>query len=101
MITGHEKPGKQVSSIQWDKIATGIGTLVFLMGVENLESIVNNLLQAGRDASTPVALIRRGTFPDQEVVSGTLGDITAKVQQAGLKPPAIIVVGKRLNCAMS
>lgn len=97
VITGHEKPGKQVSSIQWDKIATGIGTLVFLMGVENLESIVSNLLQAGRDASTPVALIRRGTFPDQEVVSGTLGDITAKVQQAGLKPPAIIVVGETVK----
>ncbi len=97
VITGHEKPGKQVSSIQWDKIATGIGTLVFLMGVENLESIVSNLLQAGRDASTPVALIRRGTFPDQEVVSGTLGDIAARVQQAGLKPPAIIVVGETVK----
>ncbi|MEQ8200867.1 MAG: uroporphyrinogen-III C-methyltransferase [Syntrophomonadaceae bacterium] len=97
VITGHEKPGKQVSSIQWDKIATGIGTLVFLMGVENLESIVSNLLQAGRDADTPVALIRRGTFPDQEVVSGSLGDIVARVQQAGLQPPAIIVVGETVK----
>ena len=48
VITGHEKPGKQVSSIQWDKIATGIGTLVFLMGVENLESIVNNFTGGAR-----------------------------------------------------
>ena len=45
VITGHEKPGKAESSIQWDKIATGIGTLVFLMGVENLEFIVTNLMQ--------------------------------------------------------
>ncbi len=97
VITGHEKPGKQVSSIQWDKIATGIGTLVFLMGVENLESIVSNLLQAGREPDTPVALIRRGTFPDQEVVSGTLYDILAQAKQAELQPPAIIVVGETVR----
>ena len=97
VITGHEKPGKQVSSIQWDKIATGIGTLVFLMGVENLESIASNLIQAGRGSDTPVALIRRGTFPDQEVVSGTLGNIVARVKQTGLQPPAIIVVGETVR----
>ena len=97
VITGHEKPGKAVSSIQWDKIATGIGTLVFLMGVENLEFIVTNLVNAGRSQDTPVALIRRGTFPDQAVLSGTLANIVAKVQQADFKPPAIIIVGETVN----
>jgi len=97
VITGHEKPGKEVSSIQWDKIATGIGTLVFLMGVENLEFIVTNLVAAGRSQDTPVALIRRGTFPDQEVLSGTLANIVTKVQQADFKPPAIIIVGETVN----
>ena len=97
VITGHEKPGKAVSSIQWDKIATGIGTLVFLMGVENLEFIVTNLVNAGRSQDTPVALIRRGTFPDQEVLSGTLANIVALVQQADFKPPAIIIVGETVN----
>jgi len=97
VITGHEKPGKAVSSIQWDKIATGIGTLVFLMGVENLEFIVTNLMNAGRSQDTPVALIRRGTFPDQEVLSGTLTNIVSKVQQADFKAPAIIVVGETVN----
>ncbi len=97
VITGHERPDKQVSSIQWDKIATGIGTLVFLMGVENLEFIVNNLIKAGRSEQTPVALIRRGTFPDQEVVSGTLADIVAKVREAGFQPPAIIIVGETVR----
>ncbi len=97
VITGHEKPGKAVSSIQWDKIATGIGTLVFLMGVENLEFIVTNLVNAGRSQDTPVALIRRGTFPDQAVLSGTLANIVALVQQADFKPPAIIIVGETVN----
>lgn len=97
VITGHEKPGKEESSIQWSKIATGIGTLVFLMGLENLEFIVTNLINAGRDQETPVALIRRGTFPDQEVLCGTLADIVAKVQQAAFKPPAIIIVGETVN----
>jgi uroporphyrinogen III methyltransferase / synthase len=97
VITGHEKPGKSQSSIQWDKIATGIGTLVFLMGVENLGFIVDNLVAAGRNQDTPVALIRRGTFPDQAVISGTLADIVAKVEQAHFQPPAIIVVGETVK----
>jgi uroporphyrinogen III methyltransferase/synthase len=93
VITGHEKPGKEVSSIDWEQISTGIGTLVFLMGVENLEYIVSNLLSNGRSPETPVALIRRGTMPDQEVVSGRLDEIVDRVREAGLTPPAIIVVG--------
>lgn len=97
VITGHEKPGKQVSSIHWDKIATGIGTLVFLMGVENLEFIVSNLINAGRSEQTPVALIRRGTYPDQEVISGTLADIVKKVREARFHPPAIIIVGETVR----
>ncbi len=97
VITGHEKPGKEVSSINWELISTGIGTLVFLMGVENLEYIVNNLMENGRSPETPVALIRRGTMPDQEVVSGRLNDIVARVREAGLKPPAIIVVGETVD----
>lgn len=94
VITGHEKPGKSSSSIHWDKIATGIGTLVFLMGVENLAFIVENLVAAGRSQNTPVALIRRGTFPDQDVLTGTLADIVVQARQADFKPPAIIVVGE-------
>lgn len=97
VITGHEKPGKEVSSINWELISTGIGTLVFLMGVENLQYIVNNLMENGRSPETPVALIRRGTMPDQEVISGRLNDIVARVREAGLKPPAIIVVGETVD----
>lgn len=101
VITGHEKPGKRESSIHWDKIATGIGTLVFLMGVENLPYICEELIKNGREPQTPVALIRWGTLPDQEVLTGTLENIVARVRETGFQPPAVIVVGEVVNLRQS
>ncbi|HBK54587.1 MAG TPA: uroporphyrinogen-III C-methyltransferase, partial [Syntrophomonas wolfei] len=94
IITGHEKPGKQESSIHWRELASGIGTLVFLMGVENLEFICDNLISHGREPSTPVALIRWGTLPRQQVLSGTLENIVKRVKESAFQPPAVIVVGE-------
>ncbi len=93
-ITGHEDPDKASSSIDWASLARGIGTLVFLMGVKNLPRIVERLTANGRDSATPVALVRWGTTARQQTVSGTLADIVEKVAAAGLKAPAIIVVGE-------
>jgi uroporphyrinogen III methyltransferase / synthase len=93
VITGHEDPTRESSSIRWDGLANGPDTLVFLMGVERLESIVENLLRAGRPEHQPVAAIRWATTPDQEVVVGTLGNIVEQVQAANLRPPAVLVVG--------
>jgi len=93
-VTGHEEPGKESSGIDWSALATGIGTLVFFMGVKNLPTIVSELVSRGRAPETPVALVRWGTTPEQATVSGTLADIVARVQAAGLKAPAIIVVGE-------
>lgn len=94
VITGHEKPGKQKSSIQWKHISTGIGTLVFLMGLENLSFICSSLISHGRDPRTPVALIRWGTLPEQQVLTGSLETIVEQVEQVGFQPPAVIVVGE-------
>jgi uroporphyrinogen III methyltransferase/synthase len=96
-ITGHEDPTKEASSIAWDKLATGVGTLVFLMGVGNLPQIAKSLIENGRSPGTPVALIQRGTVPEQKTVVGTLQDIAERAQKEGLKPPAIIVVGDVVN----
>ena len=93
-VTGHEDPTKPESKVHWDKIATGIGTLVFFMGMKNLRNIVDNLISHGRNPETPVALIQWGTRTDQRVVTGTLTDIVLKVKEAKLGPPAIIVVGE-------
>ena len=93
-VTGHEDPTKEESKVHWDRIATGIGTLVFFMGMKNLQNIVDNLVSHGRNPETPVALIQWGTRTDQRVVTGTLRDIVARVKEAKLGPPAIIVVGE-------
>ena len=93
-ITGHEDPQKEESNIDWDALACGIGTLVFFMGVKNLPDIARRLIAHGRPADTPAAVVRWGTTPSQQTVAGTLADITERVKEAGLKAPAIIVVGE-------
>jgi uroporphyrinogen III methyltransferase/synthase len=94
VITGHEDPTKDESSIAWEKIATAHGTLVFLMGVGNLPLIVEKLQHNGRPASTPVALIRWGTRPEQRTLTGTLATIVQQAEEAGFTSPAIIIVGE-------
>jgi uroporphyrinogen III methyltransferase/synthase len=93
-VTGHEDPKKAESNIAWDKLATGVGTLVFLMGMGNLPTIVERLMAHGRSPDTPTAVIHRGTTPEQKTVVGRLDDIVAKVQEAQLQPPSVIVVGE-------
>jgi uroporphyrinogen III methyltransferase/synthase len=93
VITGHEDPTKGKSSLDWSRLATGVDTLVFLMGVGNLPQIVDQLLAHGRSPDTPVALVRWGTMPDQQTVNGTLVDITEMVEKASLRPPAVTIVG--------
>ena len=92
-VTGHEDPAKAESNIDWAALAKGIGTLVFLMGVKNLHHITDRLMHHGMSPDTPVALVRWGTTPKQTTVSGTLDTIVERTKAAGLKPPAIIVVG--------
>ncbi len=98
-VTGHENSEKEHSKVAWDKISTGIGTLVFLMGVINLPNIVKNLINNGRDKKTPVAIIRWGTTHKQETVIGTLENIVELAKKRKIKPPSIIVAGDvvRLN----
>lgn len=96
-VTGHEDPTKDESNIHWDKLATGIGTIVFFMGVKNLPFIVSNLVKNGRSKDTPVAVIRWGATPEQKTVVGTLADIADRVATAGIKPPALTVVGEVVN----
>ncbi len=92
-VTGHEDPLKRESSIDWGSLAK-IGTLVFFMGVKNLPHIVRMLLENGRGEKTPAALIRWGTTSRQRTVTGTLADIAERAREAGIKAPAIIVVGE-------
>lgn len=93
VVTGHEDPTKPESTIRWDKLATAVDTLVFLMGVENLPHITAKLIEHGRPADTPAAVIRWGTKPEQRVLITTVGTAAADVAEQGITPPAIFLVG--------
>lgn len=97
VVTGHEDPTKPESQINWKGLATSVDTLVFLMGVENIEKISSQLIANGRPADTPAAVIRWGTRPNQSTLITTLGEAAADVVRTGMKPPAIFVVGNVVN----
>jgi len=89
VVAGHT--GSRDSTIDWDAISR-VGTIVFLMGVEHLPEIVQELIAHGRGTDTPVALIQEGTTRNQLVLTGTLSDIVEKAQE--VRPPAVLVVGE-------
>ncbi|HEX6714834.1 MAG TPA: uroporphyrinogen-III C-methyltransferase [Thermoleophilaceae bacterium] len=92
-VTGHEDPAKAESAIDWEALARFPGTLVFYMGVKQLPEISKRLIDAGRPAEMPAAVVERGTLPGQRAVVATLGDIAARVAAEDVKPPAITLVG--------
>ncbi len=94
LVTGHEDPAKKMSSLNWEKLSTAVGTLVFYMGMANLETICEQLIAHGRSPETPVATIRWATTPKQETLTGTLATIVEQVRSADFKPPALIFVGE-------
>jgi uroporphyrin-III C-methyltransferase len=94
VITGHEDPEKFESSIDWEWAARTPGTLVILMGLERVESICRRLQDEGRAAGTPAAVISAGTLPQQQSVLASLSELPSVVREAGLRSPAIIVVGE-------
>jgi uroporphyrinogen III methyltransferase/synthase len=97
IVTGHEDPLKETSSINWESLAKGIGTIVFLMGVKNISHISKKLIENGKDPKTPVGLVRWGTTPSQKTLTGNLENISLKVKENNFKAPAIIVVGDVVN----
>lgn len=94
IITGHRKFEVDEAAVDWEGIARTPDTLVFLMAMTNLNGIASKLIQHGRPANTPVAVIEWGTTARQRTVCATLSDIAEKVEQAKIGPPSVIVVGE-------
>ena len=92
-LTGHEDPDKPESVLDWEALASFPGTLVVYMGLRQLASISDRLRAAGRPGDEPAAVIERGTFSDQRVVTATLDTIAVEAAAAGIRPPAIAVIG--------
>jgi uroporphyrin-III C-methyltransferase len=89
IASGHGADGGEPD---YASLAAAGGTLVLFMGLERLERLCDGLASAGLSASTPAAVVSRGTLPDQETVSGMLGDLAELA--AGLESPALVVVGE-------
>lgn len=94
VIPGYEDTTKEESAIDWSKLATGAGTLIFLMAVKNIDLLTKKLIENGRSPDTPIAVIRWGTRPEQKTLVGTLGDMAGLVKENEIKPPAVMVVGE-------
>jgi uroporphyrinogen III methyltransferase/synthase len=93
VVTGHKDPTKVSRETRWSELAHAADTLLILMGMRNLASIVDRILEAGRAPDTPAAAVMNGTLPSQRVVESTLGGLVAKVEAEGIVSPSIIVVG--------
>ena len=91
VAAGHECAGE--SDLDWGALAR-MPTLVFLMGLKGMSSIVARLVANGADPETPAAVIASATLPEERVVTGTLATIEGLARDAGLEPPATLVVGQ-------
>src|SRR5262245_23242024 len=91
--TGQVDPAARDGRPDWRALA-GADTLILYMGVKPLATIVGRLLREGMKPSTPAALVRWATLPEQEVVTGTLADIVARARAARIRPPALLVAGE-------
>jgi uroporphyrin-III C-methyltransferase len=96
-VTGHEQAGKYQPSVNWQAIAQSADTIVVYMGIHNLTHILAALQAGGRDAQTPIALIRWGTCPNQSELVGTFATITNQMEASGFDAPAIAVIGNVVN----
>ncbi|CAN5855931.1 uroporphyrinogen-III C-methyltransferase [soil metagenome] len=96
-VTGHNDPAEQPPRLDWPALARFSGTLVFYMGYRWHAEICKTLIEFGKPADTPAALIRSGTLADQRTLSGTLADLSEQVAQTNMGPPALLVVGEVIS----
>lgn len=93
-VTGHDQTGDTPSSLNWKAIADGAQVLVIYMGMKHVDRIANALLDAGRDPNEPAAVVTSATTPEQHVLETTLGTMAHDIEQAQLKPPSILCIGR-------
>jgi uroporphyrin-III C-methyltransferase/precorrin-2 dehydrogenase/sirohydrochlorin ferrochelatase len=99
VVSVHVPPGDKRSTVDWEVLGRGAGTLVLLMAVERIGAVADELLRHGRSPDTPVSVIADGTLPTQRTINSTLKQVESLVTKEGVRPPAIIVVGDVVNVA--
>ena len=93
-VTGHAAGGALPSDVDWEALARGAPVLVIYMALNNIEAIARKLIEAGRNPNESVAIISRATTRTQRVLQTTLAGALRDAKGQGLKPPAILVVGR-------
>ncbi|HEX5381261.1 MAG TPA: siroheme synthase CysG [Acinetobacter sp.] len=91
-LTGHLKEGSP--ELPWDELVYENQTLVLYMGLVGLENTCQQLIAHGQRSNMPVALISKGTTPEQKVVVGTLADIASKVSKHHIQAPTLTIIGE-------
>ncbi|GAB3213967.1 uroporphyrinogen-III C-methyltransferase [Marinactinospora thermotolerans] len=99
IVSAHVAPGDERSTVDWAALARLRGTIVALMGVERVGAIADALTGHGRSPDTPVAVVQEATLPSQRVLTATLGTVATEVARAGIRPPAVLVIGEVVNTA--
>jgi uroporphyrinogen III methyltransferase / synthase len=94
LITGHRRADHNGVELDYASLANFPGTLVFYMGMTTSREWSQSLLRGGRSPDTPVAIVRRASWPDQETIHCTLGSLADVIHQREIRPPAVIVVGE-------
>ncbi len=101
-VTGHGAGGEVPDGLDWAALAKGSPVLVVYMALMHLGAIAGHLMAAGRDPTTPVAIVSKATTPHQVVVETTLGDAAHVAATSGIEPPTIVAIGEvvRLRAAL-
>ncbi|TNY36796.1 uroporphyrinogen-III C-methyltransferase [Thermomonospora catenispora] len=99
VVSAHVAPGHPASTVDWEALGRSQGTLVLLMAVERMARIANALMRYGRSPDTPVAVVQDGTLPRQRALFATLETVVEEMTAAGVRPPAIVVVGDVVDVA--
>jgi uroporphyrinogen III methyltransferase/synthase len=100
-ITGHEDPDKPDSLLDWPALARFPGTLVFYMGLRQLETLTAKLIEHGKEAATPAAVVQWATLPRQRTVEAPLAELAPAVRAASLSAPAVVIVGEVVSLRAS
>ena len=96
VVTGHLQEGEDIDTLELPRA----DTLVLLMAMENLPALIEKIIASGRfTRRTPAALVRNGTLPDQQTVTGTLGTIAGLKEKRRVRPPAVFIVGETVRFA--
>jgi uroporphyrinogen III methyltransferase/synthase len=93
LVTGHQRADGAPADLDYDALARFPGTLVFYMGVASAQAWSQALLNRGKAPHTPVAIVRRATWPDQSTYRATLATVSELIQRQDVRPPAVIIVG--------